>query len=159
MNHSFAAQAPTATTALHLAARRGAADAAEALLDGGADADARASNGRSALDLAAKHGHVGVVQLLLRRGAVVDRAGSESPLRLALEQRHEDVAHALLHARARLDHGAVELAKRVGSPALRRHVAARLAGDREARLDGQRARDDAEAAATAGELRRLAARC
>ena len=75
------------------------------------------------------------------------------------EQRHEDVAHALLHARARLDHGAVELAKRVGSPALRRHVAARLAGDREARLDGQRARDDAEAAARAGELRRLAARC
>ena len=42
---------------------------------------------------------------------------------------------------------------------MRRHVAARLAGDREARLDDQRARDDAEAAATAGELRRLAARC
>ena len=66
---------------------------------------------------------------------------------------------SIIHARARLDHGAVELARRVGSPALRRHVAARLDADREARLDDQRARDDAEAAATAGELRRLAARC
>lgn len=53
---------------LDVAACRGDVEEVRALLDGGADVDARGEQGRTALHEAVGQGHAEVVQLLLTRG-------------------------------------------------------------------------------------------
>jgi hypothetical protein len=59
-------------TALHAAAYRGRALVAQLLLDAGAAADARTTQGLSPLHVAASRGHAQVVRLLLAAGAPTD---------------------------------------------------------------------------------------
>lgn len=66
-------------TPLHVAASRGAAHVASALLDGGADIEAKDADGRTPLDIAAARGQVGFLNVLLRRAV-----GEESPEMVAL---------------------------------------------------------------------------
>ena len=54
------------------ASRNGNVDAARALLEAGADVDARNADGITALMMAAARGHVEVVHVLLEAGADVD---------------------------------------------------------------------------------------
>lgn len=56
-------------TALHLTAYRGDVDAVTALLDGGANIEARTAQGWTPAHLAAEWGHIPVLQILFRRGA------------------------------------------------------------------------------------------
>ena len=70
-------------TALHEAAAFGNADRVKQLLEGGADAGARAENGAPALQVAAKGGFTAVVRLLLKAGADV-RPGMRSATRHAM---------------------------------------------------------------------------
>jgi ankyrin repeat protein len=65
-------------TALHMAARRGNVAAAEALLDWGADIEARDSLGETPLRRAVNCGKIEVASLLLNRGADVHSKGSKS---------------------------------------------------------------------------------
>lgn len=55
-------------TPLHCAALNGCAETVQALLAGGANADARDAAGRRPIDLAARHGHGGLVELLAAHG-------------------------------------------------------------------------------------------
>jgi truncated hemoglobin YjbI len=64
-------------TALHMAARRGSAEIAEALLDCGADIDARDSLGDTPLRRSANCNKIQVAALLLARGADVDSIGNK----------------------------------------------------------------------------------
>ncbi|HYW45332.1 MAG TPA: ankyrin repeat domain-containing protein [Bryobacteraceae bacterium] len=72
-------------TALHMAARRGNLEIAEALLDCGADIDARDSLGDSPLRRSVNCDQIQVTSLLLARGADVHSTGSKglTPLRAA----------------------------------------------------------------------------
>ena len=65
-------------TALHMAARRGNVAAAEALLDCGADIEARDSLGETPLRRSVNCGKIQVARLLLNRGADVHSKGSKS---------------------------------------------------------------------------------
>jgi uncharacterized protein len=64
-----AARNPMRVTALHAAAAARLTDVARALLDNGADVDARQQAGYTALHAAAQHGDAELVELLLSRGA------------------------------------------------------------------------------------------
>jgi hemoglobin len=64
-------------TALHMAARRGNVEVAEALLDCGADIEARDSLGETPLRRAVNCGKTGVASLLLTRGANPHSKGSK----------------------------------------------------------------------------------
>ena len=64
-------------TALHMAARRGNVEAAEALLDCGANIEAGDSLGETPLRRAVNCGQVGVAALLLARGANPRSRGSK----------------------------------------------------------------------------------
>lgn len=91
---------PTAAgglSALHLAALAGAADAVDALLSAGADADARDARGQTPLHAAAGAGQLSAVERLLASGAVprVNDAG-KTPLHDAAWAGHVEVARALL---------------------------------------------------------------
>lgn len=81
------------------AARTGDAAAAKALLDKGADVDAKFRYGQTALFKAAERGHVEVVKLLLERGATVnlrDTFYGATPMTWALDKGHVAVVRALL---------------------------------------------------------------
>jgi hemoglobin len=72
-------------TPLHMAARRGNVNSAEALLDAGADIEARDTKGETPLRRAVNCGHPAVVRLLLERGAdptAPDKQG-KTPLQAA----------------------------------------------------------------------------
>src|SRR5262249_3984053 len=56
-------------TPLHMAARRGTAEVAEALIDAGADIEAKDKNGETPLRRAVNCGQERLVRLLLNRGA------------------------------------------------------------------------------------------
>jgi ankyrin repeat protein len=64
-------------TALHMAARRGNVDIIAALLDGGADMEARDSAGETPLRRAVNCAKVEAAKLLLARGADPDSEGSK----------------------------------------------------------------------------------
>jgi len=64
-------------TALHMAARRGNVEVAEALLECGADIEARDSLGDTPLRRSVNCGKTGVASLLLSRGADLDSKGSK----------------------------------------------------------------------------------
>jgi len=78
---------------------------ATALLDAGADVNARARGGVTALHLAADAGDAGLVSLLLARGAVVDPVlapWNATPAHLAVVQGHDTVVEMLSRAGADL---------------------------------------------------------
>ena len=65
-------------TALHMAARRGNVDVIGALLDGGADIEARDSDGDTPLRRAVNRNKVEAAKLLLARGADPHSKGSKT---------------------------------------------------------------------------------
>ncbi|HVF54891.1 MAG TPA: ankyrin repeat domain-containing protein [Pyrinomonadaceae bacterium] len=81
------------------AARKGDAVAVKALLDKGADVNAKFRYGATALSYAADKGHVEVVRLLLERGAdvnVKDTFYHSSPIQWAAFKGHAPIVQALL---------------------------------------------------------------
>lgn len=81
------------------AARTGDAAAARALLERGADVDAKFRYGQTALFKAAERGHAEVVKVLLERGASVnlkDTFYGATPMTWALDKGHVAVVRALL---------------------------------------------------------------
>ncbi len=68
---------PKQTTALHMASRRGTSGIAGALIDAGADLEAKDSNGQTPLRRAVNCGSVEVAALLIARGADVDAVGKD----------------------------------------------------------------------------------
>ena len=85
------------------AARRGDADAARALLEGGADPNAARGDGLTALHVAAREGEDEIVDLLIGAGAETGagtRIGAHTPLHLAAGAGHAGVVRALLGAGA-----------------------------------------------------------
>jgi ankyrin repeat protein len=83
---------------LVLAARDGHIDTVKALLDKGADVNAKADKGFTALQAAAASGHTEIVRLLLARGADVNAVGffGSNPLRIAAWNGHFDTVRTLL---------------------------------------------------------------
>jgi hypothetical protein len=91
------------TDDLLAAARKGDAATVKALLDRGANVNAKSPYGSTALFFAADHGHADVVKLLLDRGAEVnveDTFYHSTPLTWATQKRNPEIVKALL------DHGA-----------------------------------------------------
>jgi uncharacterized protein len=86
------------------AIRRGDPAAVRALLDRGADVDARDRHGQTALMLAAHAGHREVVEALVARGARLDVTAKFglSALMLAIVAGHPEVAQRLARAGADL---------------------------------------------------------
>jgi ankyrin repeat protein len=87
-------------TPLHLAAFFGQADLANALLDRGADVNARSTNGmkNTPLHAAAAGGKVGLVELLLKRGADANarQEGGFAALHSAAQAGNREMVAALL---------------------------------------------------------------
>jgi ankyrin repeat protein len=83
---------------LHEAAQSGDLDRAKALLDGGAEIDARDTEGMTPLCLAAGHGRTLVAKLLLEKGANIDTTckGDYTPLHLAAWNGHDEIVDLLL---------------------------------------------------------------
>jgi len=84
---------------LYEAVRRGDAAEVKALLDKGADVNARFRYGATALFKAAERGHAEVVKILLERGAdvnVKDTFYSATAMTWALDGKHVEVVRALL---------------------------------------------------------------
>lgn len=84
---------------LYEAARRGDAAGVKALLDKGADVNAKFRYGATALFKAAERGHAEVVRLLLERGAdasVRDTFYGATAMTWALDKKHVEVVRALL---------------------------------------------------------------
>ncbi len=84
---------------LYEAARRGDATAVKALLDKGADVNAKFRYGATALFKAAERGHTEVVKLLIERGAdvkVQDTFYRATAMTWALDKGHVEVVRALL---------------------------------------------------------------
>jgi ankyrin repeat protein len=85
------------------AARKGDAAAVQALLDKGADVNARFRYGTTALFKAAERGHTEVVKVLLARGAdasVKDTFYGATAMTWALDNKHVEVVRALLEKSA-----------------------------------------------------------
>eukprot|EP01102_Stenamoeba_stenopodia_P000497 TRINITY_DN1047_c0_g1_i2.p1 TRINITY_DN1047_c0_g1~~TRINITY_DN1047_c0_g1_i2.p1 ORF type:complete len:151 (-),score=17.67 TRINITY_DN1047_c0_g1_i2:516-968(-) len=97
-------------TALHVAASQGLLDAAQLLLDHGANFNIQNVDNWTPLHVAARDGKEDVVRLLLSRGAPVN-TGDVTPLLLAVSRRHEAVVKVLLEhgasTRCRERHGLV----------------------------------------------------
>ncbi|NIO49585.1 MAG: serine hydrolase [Candidatus Aminicenantes bacterium] len=88
--------------ALIEAADKGDSEAVEALLDSGADINARDEQNQTALHLAAGRGHTPVVKLLLERGADVNAKNllGRTPLLVPVYRGSLDIVRALLNAGA-----------------------------------------------------------
>jgi ankyrin repeat protein len=81
-----------------IAARNGHTDIVSALLDRGAEVEAKDSIDRTALMIAARNGHTDIVSALLDRGAEVEAKDSIdlTALMLAVQNGHTDIVSALL---------------------------------------------------------------
>lgn len=90
------------TLGLHEAAQAGDVERTKALLDGGADINARDKDGMTPLCLAACHGRTLVSKLLLERGANVNTTCKEdhTPLHLAALNGHREIVDLLIQHRA-----------------------------------------------------------
>src|SRR2546425_1546753 len=126
---------------LHYAAARGNEAAVRALLDLGANPNAREMAGETALALAAEHGHRAVVEMLLAAGAEpnLKSRSSESPLLAAARRGFDDIVQILRAAGARderLDAALLATAARRGD--LDRVVTLLAAGTPPDALDGDR---------------------
>ncbi|MDD9819458.1 MAG: ankyrin repeat domain-containing protein, partial [Nitrospira sp.] len=97
------------TSQLFTAVRRGQPEEVQALIDAGADVNARdndADNAYTPLHVAAKKGHAEVAQVLIDAGAAVDAtagAQAETPLHVAARKGHAEVAQVLVDAGAAVD--------------------------------------------------------
>ncbi|HKQ52326.1 MAG TPA: ankyrin repeat domain-containing protein, partial [Pyrinomonadaceae bacterium] len=103
------------------AARKGDAAAVAALLDKGADVNAKFRYGTTALFKAAERGHTEVVKLLLARGAdvtVKDTFYGATAMTWALENNHIEVVRALLEKSAGDVDEVLITGARGGNPAL-----------------------------------------
>jgi len=103
------------------AARKGDAAAVQALLDKGADVNARFRYGTTALFKAAERGHTEVVKLLLARGAdvtVKDTFYGATAMTWALDNKHVEVVRALLEKSAGDVDEVLIAGARGGDPAL-----------------------------------------
>lgn len=103
LSQAFTAGAQDARQALNdqlwEAARKGDAVAVKALLDKGADVNAKFRYGATALSYAADKGHVEVVKILLERGADVnvrDTFYQSTPIQWATSKGHAAIVKALL---------------------------------------------------------------
>ena len=96
---------PDNRTALHTAASSGNGEAAQILLERGADREARDEQGYTPLHLAARGGHADTLRLLLRAGAnreAQDRSG-HTPLFNAAETGQTEAIQILLDAGANIE--------------------------------------------------------
>jgi len=97
------------TSQLFTAVRRGQPEEVQALIDAGADVNARdndADNAYTPLHVAAKKGHAEVAQVLIDAGGEVDAtagAQAETPLHVAAWKGHAEVARVLVDAGAAVD--------------------------------------------------------
>lgn len=91
------ARNPSEVRPLHSAAAADSTEISRALLDAGAEVDARQQGGYTALHAAAQHGNAGLVELLLERGANprIRTARGQLPADLALDGGHVRVADRL----------------------------------------------------------------
>ena len=120
---SLAGSVVAQDTGLMGAAKQGDAEAARALLAGGADPNLARGDGMTALHMAALEGHADVVSALLEAGAEVGpttRIGAYTPLHLASQGGHAAVVRALL------DDGADATLATTNSGATPLHLAARV---------------------------------
>lgn len=84
---------------MHYAAQRGDHDVVERMLDFGAAADQRTSQGSTPLQLAAENGHLKTVKLLLHKGANINAQDTDtgaSALHLAAVRKHPAVVRYLV---------------------------------------------------------------
>jgi ankyrin repeat protein len=111
------------------AAREGEFAAAKALLESGAEIDARDRYGQTALMIAAHHGHQALVELLIESGANLDVTGKYglSALMLSVISGHGAIAEKLVRA------GANRTLKGSGAPGFAGKTAYDLAVAREMR--------------------------
>jgi outer membrane protein assembly factor BamB len=99
----LAAHAADPIEDLFTAAKKGDADAVQALLASGVDVNAKNSYGATALSYAADKGHLAVVKLLLQNQADInakDTFYKSSPLNWAMSRGHVDIVKALVEAGA-----------------------------------------------------------
>ena len=90
-------------TPLHMACWAGFADAAEKLIQQGADVDAPATDAMTPLMFASQNNHTAIIQLLARSGAALDaqdRKKKSSALHIAATKSHADAVHTLLQCGA-----------------------------------------------------------
>ncbi|MBX3279184.1 MAG: ankyrin repeat domain-containing protein [Acidobacteria bacterium] len=110
-------QAQELNEQLLAAARKSDAAAVKALLDKGADVNAKTRYGATALSFAADRGSVEVVKLLLERGAEVnvrDTFYSATPLTWAASKNHPEVTRMLLEKGAQTKEMALSIAVQSG---------------------------------------------
>jgi ankyrin repeat protein len=90
---------------LSIAAMFGLEAIAQKVIDGGAEVDAKDSDGMTALHYAAKHGNEAVVKLLLKAKADVNNKGSDggTALHYAARNGHEAAVKMLLDGKADVD--------------------------------------------------------
>jgi len=128
----------------------GDAERVRALLEAGADVDARDRHGQTALMLAAHRGHRRVVEALLERAPRLDvtaRLGL-SALMLAVVAGHEEIARLLVGA------GADRSLRGTGAPGFAGRTAGDLARDRGLHALARELEPDRQAPAPAGPARR-----
>ena len=111
------------------AVREGDFAAAKALLESGAEIDARDRYGQTALMLAAHHGHQALVELLIESGANLDVTAKYglSALMLSVISGHRAIAEKLLRA------GANRMLRGTGAPGFAGKTAYDLAVERQMR--------------------------
>jgi ankyrin repeat protein len=109
-------------TALQRAAVAGHKEAAQLLIENGADVNARGSEFGNALQAAAARGHADIVRLLLRHSAALNARGGRysTALQAAAQKGHLEVVQILLDAQPHQDGGtflyqdAIEVASKQG---------------------------------------------